>query len=256
MSLDPMSVLPRQIGLTVLSYLNIQNLGTCCKVSKSWNLLASDNALWGIVSKGIFSETIQADNIKNFLKTYHDQCLVSSDELIDRAEAFVNKLSVDQNSRFRCILGNGTNYRTLSIEILNLNKPPNTYDFQYDCFASDTVLKELLVKLTKVSDFFVFKSGNHEQTPIQEGVRGSKNLEIHRHMIKTPVRGPLQGILRFPVLYGEPLECSTEIEEKIVNIVKQKLENLAKQSSVEKTPICAISGATVLTGFLFNKFRK
>ena len=43
---DPITYLPEDKGFKILSYLNEQELVQCCKVSKTWRRLASDNDLW------------------------------------------------------------------------------------------------------------------------------------------------------------------------------------------------------------------
>lgn len=44
--LDPFSVLPREVSLKVLSYLDAFSLGMAAQVSKDWRSLADDDILW------------------------------------------------------------------------------------------------------------------------------------------------------------------------------------------------------------------
>lgn len=50
--------LPREIAIAIFRYLNVKDLCTCARVSKSWRALAEDNVLWSVIcqSQGYKSE--------------------------------------------------------------------------------------------------------------------------------------------------------------------------------------------------------
>lgn len=90
------------LSSSTFSYLKGGELVACCSVSTRWRALASQDKLWERVAKQIFGDALQVPNFRTFLR----QCISNSnDHIVDRIQAFANRISMGQNARFRCVIG-------------------------------------------------------------------------------------------------------------------------------------------------------
>lgn len=89
--------LPDEAGLHILSFLDPYDLTKSCQVSKTWNRLAGDNALW----KRLFSEIEFPAEIKP--KEYVARHAVKTQrEVLRRLNALARDIQFDQRGEWRC----------------------------------------------------------------------------------------------------------------------------------------------------------
>lgn len=96
---DPLSYLPEETSLQVLSHLDEQSLGRCCQVSRTWRRIASDDSLWRHAAQEI--NTIpQGVNIKSYLDKH---AVKSYDQVVRLIQEFVNRVPLNQKGEFTCV---------------------------------------------------------------------------------------------------------------------------------------------------------
>lgn len=61
---DPMELLPREIGLEILSYLDKSSLANCCLVNKNWLIHSGDNSLWKEILQQVFPKKQSPPSIR------------------------------------------------------------------------------------------------------------------------------------------------------------------------------------------------
>jgi hypothetical protein len=98
---------PQEIFLKIFSFLDVEALVNCCKVSKIWRQLSMDNTCWEKVNypprlqflHQIIEEVPKDANIKEYL----DHHLIDSvEKLVQVFEAFLAKIRSDTKSKFTC----------------------------------------------------------------------------------------------------------------------------------------------------------
>jgi hypothetical protein len=117
MSIDPITALPVDAYLNVLSYLNKPELAKCCTLSSIWNRASNDKELWRELAKRTFKGALQVPCEKNFLKRHAYQQINTNDKLIEQIEAFLKQIQVGEKVKFICFFGEGTKYQTVSVAI-------------------------------------------------------------------------------------------------------------------------------------------
>ena len=95
--LDPMTIVAEENSLQTLSYLDSNDLAQCCKVSKTWNRLASDDSLWKHLFQGI--EMPSNVGLKKYLDTH---AVTSKEDVLKRIQEFADKLKLNQKGSFTC----------------------------------------------------------------------------------------------------------------------------------------------------------
>lgn len=87
---DPTNILPQELVLEIFSHLNLATLGTICRVSKTWKLLASEPRLWKMaIYKEIafgndkWAQCFGADIVKNEDNSEEFSSLPSDDFIAD-----------------------------------------------------------------------------------------------------------------------------------------------------------------------------
>ena len=97
--------LPKDVQLNcIFPPLEPLELTRCCQVCKQWNELASDESLWKEIARRTFGGIPIAQKVKGVLKNIPLRHVKSNDEILERLKAFIGRVNLDQNSRFRCIL--------------------------------------------------------------------------------------------------------------------------------------------------------
>jgi len=119
MSSDFVRRVPNELQLAIFSCLNQADLIHCSQTCSRWNFIANDQELWQKIADKIFtSGTLQAPFIKGFLRQFAHQKLHSNDQLVLRVQEFLDKIRAGQRAKFICFLGEGSQYQTISVEIL------------------------------------------------------------------------------------------------------------------------------------------
>ena len=85
MKLDPIAVLPPEISLQILSYLDVATIATSLQVTKSWNELCKDHRLWQLL--------LLANNIEVYGRTGH---------YVDWHNWYKQRMRLDRNWRTGC----------------------------------------------------------------------------------------------------------------------------------------------------------
>lgn len=155
--------MPREISRHILSFLKPFDLAQCCQVNSEWNRLASHDDIWLEIAKKIF---INGANLhpktKARIKAWDSHHLKSHEEILDRIQSFLDKISLGQNARFKCIAQAENGLQTISIEIKGDKKSPDfdyyqdqlNFDFTEDyVFVNDFNNGFLLEKTPDTSSF-------------------------------------------------------------------------------------------------------
>lgn len=231
-AIDPVIALPEEVSLQIFSYLEKSDLASCCEVNKGWRRLASDNELWAPIARQMFNgEDLKVPNIKASLQVFESKKLKSNEEILDRLQAFINRISLDNNARFRCIITTGSRYQAISVEFKGTQDeiapqmlPANTnnltdFNFKDDCIATNGIGDGSLV---------AYQPPEH----LPKACRTYTLFGIREHIhVFTPNDGPFQAVLRFPDPHMIGLEHQTDMEHRIMNMVQVKLDKLAGQVS-------------------------
>ena|ERR1700722_16914117 len=266
MTFDPIKDLPPECALNILSNLGQKDLGHCSQVCTQWEAFVSDNALWkpGVQQK--FSQVQTVPSFKQLLKEVNAQQLQSNDEIVDRVQKFLDRVSLGQNARFRCIIGSGQGQKVLSIEIkgkkegavvLNnefadpadgiyefANPANNISDFNFieDYYAPNGIGNEKLTNPTPPR----YKPRWHLERS-DEDLSQHPSFEVFR--IATSARGPFLAIMRSPAYSNSPISL------EIKNAMRIKLDKIAHQSFRETYPLyLAVAGAVLATALFAYRF--
>ncbi len=133
-NLDPVIFFTKDISTEIFQFLDIKSLGCSCKVSKMWKQLAESNPVWRYVAQ-LYMGLQLPSNINFNIKEMMSKVLcLSNDQIISRLQSFLSRCSLDQNCRFRCILGHGAGYEHLTVEINRCGIDPEI-TFKEDYFA-------------------------------------------------------------------------------------------------------------------------
>ena len=105
--LDSLIYLPVECWFKIFSYLNMQELGRCSQVSKSWHKIATDNCLW----KKYFSAlSIPCDvnfkiSMDAYLQKYFESRSIirSKKELESRIQKFASRVTLKKMGTFLCL---------------------------------------------------------------------------------------------------------------------------------------------------------
>ncbi len=96
---DPLIVLPPELGLEVLSHLDVEDLWVCCLVNKKWHAFASDNGLW----RSFWNQSYMGFPPERSLKqAFTSRAIRSIDELLMRLEMFANRIEFGDQGEFYC----------------------------------------------------------------------------------------------------------------------------------------------------------
>jgi len=94
---DHLSLLPADPYTTMLSYLDVEDLSRHCAVSRNSKILANTDAVWQmILPKGTIPQDI---NTKDYIKLHG---VGTQKQLLQRIQAFVNKVQWNQKGAIRC----------------------------------------------------------------------------------------------------------------------------------------------------------
>lgn len=217
--LDPTMVLPEEISLMIFSHLTKPTLAVCCLVNKCWKKLASDNQPWEKIAKQMFNGDIpRAPSIKTFLQLIEPQIVRSNEALVDRTQAFVNKLSLGKNGRFSCMTV-GKNYQTISLEIKGTIEPiipiqnvretesePIHFHVKEDCIAIHDIGIRMLTRAILDPSTKKFLTG----------------VRMDQMTFTVPENGPFKATLRSSFI-------SADLEDKFIIIAKKKLFQIYDQ---------------------------
>lgn len=90
-----------------------------CLVSKLWNNVASSDPVWRLIAdrEGMKIAGKSDTTIKELFSLLHSRKISSNDEIIIRFQQFLDRCSIDQNCRFKCILGLRSGHGHLTVEI-------------------------------------------------------------------------------------------------------------------------------------------
>lgn len=232
--LDPVSRLPTEISLNSFFYLNKSDLVSCCQVSKGWRTLADDNQLWKAIAyrtlKDLLPEDISQQCSKAFIKEWEARKLKSNEEIIACLQAFVDRISLGQNARFRCVISTGSQYQIISAQIsagnidrtLDIHGTPRYlthFDFSGDYFGKNIGNGSLL----------------RPQRPPQLAASGAvANETIEGQRVTVYVlrsfQVPFQAILRFPDLPPLNSHHRIDMQDRIMNILACKIHKLCWRS--------------------------
>lgn len=275
MSIDPLAFLPKEasienipdeIFLDIFSWLEKTELGKCCRVSKKWQRIISDNALWIEVAKQKFGGKVpSAPNLKSFLQQYEAQMLKSNEEILDRFQAFANRISLGQNGRFRCIISTGSQYGCISVEIKGSQEElnHNTHLLSLCYHSPDFDLKDDCIALNGIGNGSLAGPQQPDYRPTSYSCQSGCCMQERVSITTIPARGPFQAVLRFPIHYNiagvtHAFADSPELECGITNIIGIKLDALESQASRQNAVMYTTAGvaAALGAGLLYYLFTK
>ena len=258
-ALNPVKVLPEETSFQIFSYLEKPDLASCCQVNKGWRRLASDNELWATIARQMFKgEALNVPNIKAFLQKLESQKLKSNEEIIDRLQAFIDRISLGQNARFRCLVSTGSGYQAISVEFKatkdKIAKISNTLTACEDNLT-DLDFKDDCIAINGIGNGSLVAPQPPEYQPKSQSL--SKQLAMRERIIvcTIPINGPFQAVLRFPELPHTDLEHQTDMEHNITHMVQVKLDKLASQLSRKNSIIYTTAAVVVaLSAYLLNSY--
>jgi F-box-like len=134
---DPIELFPTEISQYVFSFLDVKSLALSGQVNSQWRNITSDEVLWNKFTKEM-NFIGKIDRKKQLIFQLQQQKPRSNDAIIDHIQRFLDKVSLNQASRFRCTIGSGSLYRTITIEIYRarLGYVNNVFAIKDDCYAN------------------------------------------------------------------------------------------------------------------------
>jgi|GEM_PF-1555457 len=94
---DPVTSIPKECTLQILSYLDAQQLGQCCQVSSKWHKIVSEDSLW----RQLLSEIAISPNM-SAQEYVRNHAVKSTREVIQRIQEFANNIQLNQKGVFTC----------------------------------------------------------------------------------------------------------------------------------------------------------
>jgi len=168
----------------------------------------------------------------NFLNAPKIQIIHSNSELIDRIEAFINKIRMGQNGRFICIVGSDSNHKTICInfkgnhdEIILNQTGMSVFNFNFqEIFYINTIYDGALDRTTPPQH----RQQNSSFVQYQKYTSNSQN---HLYKIELPNDDrSFQAILRFPgYVSNKTTDIKTPLENRILDMMTKKLDSLNKK---------------------------
>lgn len=249
--------LPNVLSIEIFSYLTPADLGHCCELNSALRRLASDNRAWRESGRQRFGQYLNVPNVKDFLRACHLQQLRSNDEVVDRIRDFANRVSMGHNGRFRCILSTGRGHRVISVEIKGdrtklhpvLGTPRELQDNVREFDIKDTAYASHVVGRCDLI--------NPEPLDMTRWIGSWGGKLGMGEKIWDCTREPFHVVLRFP----HPLESetdfntwnhfstlghSTQMQQKIANILQRKVVSLNAQNDREQNKRILVIGAAAI----------
>jgi|GEM_PF-5391097 len=259
-----------ELLLKVFSYLMPSQVALCCRVNSTWRQLASDNMLWRERGRELFGQYLAVPNVHAFLGEFHSQQLRSNDEIVERIQAFANRVSLGQNGSFRCIIaGAGQGYRTISVEIKGgRTRAPRVSGAPQD--REDNV-REFDIQDTWHVSHAVGRSDLLNPEPEDPGIwYGSRQLPMRLNDLALKYEnGPFSAVVRFTnPLQNEmdfhtwqhftSLENATQMQQKVNTIIARKISSLSVRNHSEQGQriLVIASSATLLFSLVLRKYWK
>ncbi|KIA78304.1 F-box protein [Parachlamydia acanthamoebae] len=95
--LDPLTYLPEEMALGILTFLPIPEIARCAEVCKKWRRLASDNSLWEkMLPKAILEPGM------NLREHVLKRVAKSPDEILAKMKGLVSGVQPNQGAKFVC----------------------------------------------------------------------------------------------------------------------------------------------------------
>lgn len=136
MSFDLMSALSYDTRLNVLSFLNPSDFAQCSQTHSRWKIFIEDSEIWKELAKRIFSYgTLNVPTVKSFFKEFIPQNVKSNEKIVQKIQDFLSQVKAGQQAKFCCFLGRGSQYQTISIQIL-----PRIKRFDADGYVRESFL--------------------------------------------------------------------------------------------------------------------
>ncbi len=136
---------PLDIFIEVFSNLSISELGICSQVCHAWQIIINNDGVWNKLVTQIFKNGCGAKNCQNLIREFYSKHLKSNDEILTSLKAFVKKVTLGHNARFRCILQLGAHYQEL-IVIIKADRERSgsplyitNFDYTEDYFALNPI---------------------------------------------------------------------------------------------------------------------
>ena len=153
-SSDPLQVFPLEIANAVFSRLDVYSLGKCRRVSKTWLYVAEQEDTWKTVGKNVEwynqipkeiwdSASTNETKFKTIFLKILSKKLESNDEIIDRFQSFIDRVSIGQTARFRCYLslGEGVMIAKIDYQKQIIRTQLDDFDLNEECFSIQSIGK-------------------------------------------------------------------------------------------------------------------
>ena len=134
-TLDPVYYLPETVSSQIFSCLNPDDLCRCACVCRQWRRVTEYDVVWREVAARILGLDLPPRNVKLLFKEIAGQQVRSDDELLERVQAFVDRVQLGQKGSFRCVFPNTCNCRVLEMELKKPDGDSGEYDVREDCFG-------------------------------------------------------------------------------------------------------------------------
>jgi hypothetical protein len=245
-AIDPVTFLPNELSLKIFYYLDGSALRKCCQVHSNWHSLVNDISFWREIAKKFFMIESSKDKveIKNLFLSLESKQLKSNEDIIKQVEAFINKVSLNQNARFRCIFGLGKGSQFMNIEIKSNSGKPEKIDLKEVYFSKQKIDSSSPVAPTSKYKLKRLSPGSLIQWT-KNPIKKSENFTEQRLKIRTTIyevnipsglhffynTGPFKGTLEFSSLPEADLSNLTNMERRIKNIIKIKLDSYIDQTN-------------------------
>lgn len=100
-SIQSVLPIPEELTLEMMSYLDVKDLGRCCRVSKEWQRVASDDILWRELGKRALGWiAVPKTGIKKYLDSH---CITSLQGFAERVKLFADNIPENTLGILRCV---------------------------------------------------------------------------------------------------------------------------------------------------------
>ncbi len=230
--------LPDALSLNTFSYLRKEDLVICGLISKHWGHLTSQNQLWEIVARRIFTGPFSEKcNYKLFLQQ-ESKKINTNEEIIDRIQKFINKISLGKNGRLLCSL-EVPKGAIISLEIIGA--------------------RDKITDAHEITEHWIALNAINDPTAIADQSERYESRSIYTTRLDETTETTLVSssnqnksilaILKFPKLSDTHIS-PIPMEYRIASIMEKKVQELSDQLYREKKRKFVANAGALLGGFI------
>lgn len=216
------STFPDEALLAIFKHLRRQDVGACARVDKNWKRMSEDNEVWRSVAQKEFLHTTPLSldlNIKELIYRFHLSNARTNDEIIDKFQRFLDRYSLDQNCRFRCILGAGRGAKHITVTIKCLKSLTKQIDHKEDCRCTHGIGDGSLVKYNPYPDLFKYYGFSHS---IYDRIEPDYSLPEQNSNFKYSVSKGQSSTHQFTIQFPSSVPQESDLEQQIFQMTGDK----------------------------------